>query len=102
MKKKIEEFSKSDDTLLKAAAVNAYAESPTDVKKVIKANDDASEIFNVFEQRQLHFLEGKTLEKDVQLDNGELLKAGEEITKELLMTVKTRSTLMQLTAHVVK
>ncbi|MGI6449472.1 MAG: PRC-barrel domain-containing protein [Desulfitobacteriia bacterium] len=102
LKKKIEEFSKNDETLLKTANVNANPESLADVKKVIKAKVDASEIFNVFEQRQLQFLEGKTLEKDVLLDNGELLRAGEVITKELLTTVKTRSTLMQLTAHVVK
>jgi len=58
--------------------------------------------FNVFEQKQLQFLLGKTLDKDVLLDNGSSLKAGEKITAELLSEVKTRNTLMQITAHVVK
>jgi len=58
--------------------------------------------FNVFEQKQLQFLLGKTLDKDVMLDNGCFLKAGEKITAELLSEIKTRNTLMQITAHVVK
>lgn len=87
LKRKIEEFGKSD-TLLKTAEVNQGFVYPQD--------------FNVFEQRQLQFLLSKTLIKDVPLDNGSVLKAGETITPELLSAVKTRNTLMQLTAHVVK
>jgi hypothetical protein len=58
--------------------------------------------FNVFEQRQLQFLLGKMLNKDIQLDNGDFLKAGEQITANSLSAVQSRNTLMQLTAHVVK
>lgn len=87
LKKKIEEFGKND-SLIKDAEIK---------EKIVFPQD-----FNVFEQRQLQFLQGKTLDKDVQLDSGNLLKAGEQITAELLSAVKSRSTLMQLTAHVVK
>ncbi|HHV63961.1 MAG TPA: hypothetical protein GXX46_02630 [Peptococcaceae bacterium] len=101
LRKKIEEISKGDDTLLNVAKTKVQPISSGNTM-VNNSESNWNEIFNVFEQRQLEFLVGKTLEKDVLLDNGQLLKAGEEITKELLATVKTRSTLMQLTAHVVK
>lgn len=87
LKKKIEEFGKSDN-LLKVNEASQPIVFPED--------------FNVFEQRQLQFLLGKTLERDVPLDNGISLKAGEQITAESLSSVKTRNTLMQVTAHVVK
>jgi uncharacterized protein YrrD len=87
LKKKIEEFGKKDSLI-----------KDNETKKKIVFPQD----FNVFEQRQLQFLQGKTLDRDVQLDSGSLLKAGEQITAELLSAVKSRSTLMQLTAHVVK
>lgn len=87
LKKKIEEFGKNDN-----------------INKVTEGSDIIvfPQDFNVFEQRQLQFLQGKTLHKDVQLDNGDLIKAGEHITADLLSNVKSRSNLMQLTAHVVK
>jgi uncharacterized protein YrrD len=87
LKKKIEEFGKSD-SLLKKTEQNQLISYPQD--------------FNVFEQRQLQFLLGKTLDKDVQLDSGGLLLAGEKITVDSLSEVKTKNTLMQLTAHVLK
>ncbi|NLI91780.1 MAG: hypothetical protein GX434_06100, partial [Peptococcaceae bacterium] len=87
LKKKIEEFGKSDNLPKK-----------TESSPVISFPQD----FNVFEQRQLQFLLGKILDKDVQLDNGGLLKAGDKITADSLSAVKSRNTLMQLTAHVVK
>ncbi|RJE48324.1 MULTISPECIES: PRC-barrel domain-containing protein [unclassified Dehalobacter] len=87
LKKKIEQFGKSE-SLLKTAENNETIIYPED--------------FNVFEQRQLQFLLGKTLNNDIQLENGTVLKAGEQITGENLSGVKNRSTLMQLTAHVVK
>ncbi|AHF09717.1 MULTISPECIES: PRC-barrel domain-containing protein [Dehalobacter] len=87
LKKKIEQFGKSE-SLLKTAENSGTIIYPED--------------FNVFEQRQLQFLLGKTLNNDIQLENGTVLKAGEQITGENLSGVKNRSTLMQLTAHVVK
>lgn len=87
LKKKIEEFSKNGEV----------HPNPGEEESLVYPED-----FNVFEQRQLQFLEGKTLDKKVILDNGQMLEAGQEITAELLSAVKTRSTLMQLTAHVVK
>lgn len=87
LKKKIEQFNKSEDSL-KTAVNSSFSVF--------------SQEFNVFEQRQLQFLEGKVLDNDVQLDNGSVLRAGEQITAELLSAVKSRSTLMQMTVHVVK
>ena len=87
LKRRIEEFGKNDN-LLKTADTAATLEYPQD--------------FNVFEQRQLQFLMGKTLNIDVNLDNGQVLPAGVQITTEALSAVKTRNTLMQITAHVVK
>lgn len=87
LKKKIEEFSKNGEVFANQG----------DKERIIYPED-----FNVFEQRQLQFLEGKKLEKDVVLDNGQILEAGRQITAEVLSAVKTRSTLMQMTAHVVK
>jgi len=86
LRKKIEEFGKTD-SLLNHAVNNEFSDSPE---------------FNVFEQRQLQFLVGKSLNKDVLLEDGELLKAGQPISKEMLSGVKSRATLMQLTAHVIK
>ncbi len=87
LKKRIEEFGKTDNILKKAVMSNSL---------------DFPEDFNVFEQRQLQFLLGKTLNTNVNLDNGQVLAAGQQITKEALSAVKTKSTLMQITAHVVK
>lgn len=95
LKRKIEEFGKGD-SLLKPVHSKANT-TPTQNDAIVFPQD-----FNVFEQRQLQFLQGKTLEKDVQLESGSVIKAGEEITAELLSSVKSRNTLMQLTAHVVK
>lgn len=117
LKKKIEEFGKND-SLNRNVNVNAISNKESTGLKAKKTVNKAElsivdeeaatdqiiypEDFNVFEQRQLQFLQGKALRKDVQLDNGLLIRAGEEITGELLSAVKTRNTLMQLTAHVIK
>ena len=58
--------------------------------------------FNLFEQRQLQYFIGKMVEKDIILDNGEILRAGERITSEIVTHVKTRSTLMEVTSHLQK
>lgn len=86
LKKKIEEFGKND-SLLEDGEKGEFINSPE---------------FNVFEQKQLQFLLGKTVEKDIRLENGSILKAGEKISPEALAAIKSRQTLMQLTSLVVK
>jgi len=86
LKQRIEEFGK-----------NSSLVESNESEKIINEEE-----FNVFEQRQLQFLIGKLLERDIELDNGEILKAGEKITADKLLNVKTRSKLMQLTTHIVK
>ena len=58
--------------------------------------------FNLFEQRQLQYFIGKMVEKDIVLDNGEVLRAGEPITPYVVTYIKTRSTLMEVTSHLQK
>lgn len=58
--------------------------------------------FNLFEQRQLQYFIGKKVEKNILLDNGDMLKAGETITPEIITLVTTRSTLMEVTSHLQK
>ena len=58
--------------------------------------------FNLFEQRQLQYFIGKRVEKDIILDNTEILRAGERITPEIVTHIITRSTLMEVTSHLLK
>lgn len=58
--------------------------------------------FNLFEQRQLQYFIDKMVEKDIILDNGEILRAGERITPNVVTQIKTRSTLMEVTSHLQK
>lgn len=58
--------------------------------------------FNLFEQRQLQYFIGKKVDKDIILDNTELLRAGELITPEIVNNIKTKSTLMEVTSHLQK
>lgn len=58
--------------------------------------------FNLFEQRQLQYFVGKTVEKEIGLDNGEVLPAGETITEDTLRKITKRDTLMEITAHLQK
>ncbi|MDQ7096034.1 PRC-barrel domain-containing protein [Desulfosporosinus sp. PR] len=58
--------------------------------------------FNLFEQRQLQYFIGKGVEKDIILDNGDVLRAGEQITPGMIAFIKTRSTLMEITSHLQK
>ncbi|HEX3015684.1 MAG TPA: photosystem reaction center subunit H, partial [Desulfobacteria bacterium] len=55
--------------------------------------------FNSFEQRQIEFMIGKTVDQDVTLDNGEVIPAGEVITAELAQKVTSRKTLMEVSVH---
>jgi uncharacterized protein YrrD len=58
--------------------------------------------FNLFEQRQLQYFIGRKVEKDIVLDNSEVLRAGERITPDLVTHITTRSTLMDVTSHLQK
>ena len=58
--------------------------------------------FNLFEQRQLQYFIDKKVEKDIVLDNAELLRAGERITPDIVTHITTRSTLMEVTSHLQK
>lgn len=58
--------------------------------------------FNLFEQRQLQYFIGKKVEKDIVLDNAEVLRAGERITPDVVIHITTRSTLMEVTSHLQK
>ncbi|MDR3540087.1 MAG: PRC-barrel domain-containing protein [Desulfosporosinus sp.] len=58
--------------------------------------------FNLFEQRQLQYFIGKMVGKDIVLDNGEVLRAGERITPNIVTHVTTRRTLMEVTSHLQK
>ena len=85
-----------------------------DVSVLIKAVDFAKEIdnaleidsndadFNLFEQRQLQYFIGKKVEKDIVLDNEEVLRAGEIITSDIVALITSRSTLMEVTSHLQK
>lgn len=58
--------------------------------------------FNLFEQRQLQYFIGKRVDKDISLDNGEILPAGQAMTEETVSKIKTRSTMMEITSHLFK
>ena len=58
--------------------------------------------FNLFEQRQLQYFIGKKVEKDIILDNTEVLRAGERITPDIVTHITSRSTLMEVTSHLQK
>jgi len=63
-------------------------------------NEEAE--FNLFEQRQLQYFLGKTVIKDIVLDNGEVLSAGEPMTEETIRKIVTRNKLMEITSYLHK
>lgn len=64
--------------------------------------EDESAGFNLFEQRQLQYFVGKAVEKEITLDNGEILRVGDLMTADTVGKIKTRSTLMEITSHLRK
>jgi len=58
--------------------------------------------FNLFEQRQLEYFVGKRVEKDIILDNSDILRVGERITSENASHITTGSTLLEVTSHLQK
>lgn len=68
----------------------------------VETLEDQEPGFNLFEQRQLQYFIGKKVDKDIILDNGDVLSAGEYISPEMVTNIKTRSTLMEVTSHLQK
>ena len=73
-----------------------------DSPEVVVSLNEAETNFNLFEQRQLQYFIGKKVEKDIALDNAEVLRAGERITPDVVTHITTRSTLMEVTSHLKK
>jgi uncharacterized protein YrrD len=97
----------SDST--KIATMNV-SESEWMEKNIQKSEDASNEAdqpsqeteFNLFEQRQLQYFLGKDVIKDVVLDNGDILSAGEPMTEEVIRKITTRSKLMEITSYLHK
>jgi len=70
-------------------------------EEVVSLNEGET-CFNLFEQRQLQYFIGKKVEKDIMIDNSEVLRAGECITPDIVTHITTRSTLMEVTSHLKK
>ena len=78
---------------------------PTEEPEVEPESEVVPEIesgFNLFEQRQLQYFIGKKAEKDIILDNGEVLRAGDSITPSHVTLITSRNTLMEVTSHLQK
>lgn len=58
--------------------------------------------FNLFEQRQLQYFLGKTVDKDIVLDNGEILNAGDPMSEEVIRKITSRNKLMEITSYLHK
>ncbi|WP_088225321.1 PRC-barrel domain-containing protein [Desulfosporosinus sp. FKB] len=80
--------------------VNSVTESTAAQEVTPAVEEDKG--FNLFEQRQLQYFIGKMVEKDIALDNGNVLQAGERITPEMISFITSRSTLMEITSHLQK
>lgn len=71
-------------------------------KEFDSVNFESDDSFNLFEQRQLQYFIGKSVEKEIVLDNGETLAAGQTITEETIQKITKRNTLMEITSHLQK
>ncbi|HVJ50402.1 PRC-barrel domain-containing protein [Desulfitobacterium sp.] len=58
--------------------------------------------FNLFEQRQLQYFLGKTVDQDIVLDNGETLKASELMSDEVIRNITSRNKLMEISSYLHK
>ena len=81
------------------AITSATPEVQAEQEKVVAEGEDS---FNLFEQRQLQYFIGKVTDKDIILDDGEMLPAGTQITEETIRKIKRRNTLMEITSHLYK
>lgn len=71
-------------------------------KQEPEAKSDSESGFNLFEQRQLQYFIGKTVEKDILLEDGSTLRAGEPISPEMVASITSRSILMEITSYLQK
>lgn len=83
-------------------AIEADSDNKPDFVEEDVASSEKETGFNLFEQRQLQYFIGKKVEKDIVLDNAEVLRSGERITPEIVTHITTRSTLMEVTSHLEK
>jgi uncharacterized protein YrrD len=76
------------------------------IHKIVEGENEAQQgedtEFNLFEQRQLQYFNGKTVIKDIVLDNGEILSAGQPMTEDIIRKITTRSKLMEITSYLHK
>lgn len=64
--------------------------------------ENSNGIFNMFEQRQVQFILGKKTTIDIELDNGDVLQAGEIITSDTINKINSRTTLIRISSHLQK
>jgi uncharacterized protein YrrD len=91
----------SDASVLNVDAAVAEADRSAKIDEEAVSFTE-KETFNLFEQRQLQYFIGKKVEKDIVLDNKEVLRAGEIISPDIVAHIKTRNTLMEITSHLQK
>lgn len=75
---------------------------PFSAEPSVETYAEESTEFNLFEQRQLQYFVGKTVDQDVVLDNGETLKAGESMSDEIIRKITSRNKLMEITSYLHK
>lgn len=87
----------------------SYSMAPTPMEDILQELTEEVDTvgepeagFNLFEQRQLQYFVGKKVDKNIILDNGDILKAGESITPEMVTHITSRSNLMEVTSHLQK
>lgn len=94
------------DDLPPAAAALANATAPAAAfvqeEKDSSNTDDTDGGFNLFEQRQLQYFVGKSVDKDITLDNGEVLPVGQPMSEDTIRKITSRSTLMEITSYLSK
>jgi len=61
-----------------------------------------SESFNSFELRQLEYLVGKSISKDVVLNDGNIVKAGDPITQETVEGITSKAKLIEISSYLIK
>lgn len=77
-------------------------ESQEPIQKMEEEQQNEEVGFNLFEQRQLQYFLGKTVIKDIILDNGETLSTGEPMTEATIQKITTRSKLMEISSYLHK
>lgn len=93
----------STSTASLGSTVNTAENSIGDNKSIEENSQPSEEVeFNLFEQKQLQYFLGKTVVKDVVLDNGDVLVAGDPMTEEVIRKITTRNKLMEITSYLQK